>query len=146
MEHREQWLRTFTEGLERHNGDEVAAALDCGRWCAALGAIQAARAACEPLGAAPSVSVVVAALNERGIGGGDLQLREGAIVGTYKSCLCPLREDMVKQYPSFCNCTRGWSLAVFEDILGHPVTVELTHAIGMGDDHCEFVVSPSAPV
>ena len=145
MGHMDGWMATFAEGLRKHDGDELAAAIECGRWCAALGSVQDARAACASLGPEASLSDVVTALNERRIAGGNLRVLDDRIVGTYATCPCPTRERLVTRYPFFCNCTRGWTAAVFEEVLGHPVDVELVRAIGMGDDHCEFVVWSSAP-
>ncbi len=58
-----------------------------------------------------------------------------------ESCGCPLvREGLVALSPIFCNCSRGYVKAVFEVILGGPVTVELKQAIGRGDPMCQYVV------
>ena len=63
----------------------------------------------------------------------------------YKRCYCPSQEQLQADYPFFCDCTRGWAAAVFEEALGHPVAVELVRAIGRGDKHCEFLVQCSVP-
>jgi hypothetical protein len=135
----------FEAALRQHDGDEIAAILDCGRWCAGLGAVREAKKICERLGPNPPLDLLAAALNSGGIGGGNLTARNGDIVGIYKQCYCPSREQLQDKYPFFCHCTRGWAAAIFEDALGHPVDVDLTRAISQGDDCCEFIVHCSVP-
>ena len=58
-----------------------------------------------------------------------------------KSCECPLvRYKIVNCSPILCKCSKGWVSAIFEEVLNHPVKVELRKAIGCGDSVCEFVV------
>jgi predicted hydrocarbon binding protein len=57
----------------------------------------------------------------------------------YGECYCPL----VKGYPekissSWCNCSRGWLLELFERALERPVKIELEKSIKQGDDVCRF--------
>jgi predicted hydrocarbon binding protein len=49
-------------------------------------------------------------------------------------------QGYVQHCPTFCLCSRGWVKAVFSQALGQEVDVELVHAIGRGDECCEFVV------
>jgi len=58
-----------------------------------------------------------------------------------ESCGCPLvREGLAALSPIFCNCSRDYVKAVFEVILGGPVTVDLKQAIGRGDPVCRYLV------
>jgi predicted hydrocarbon binding protein len=58
-----------------------------------------------------------------------------------KSCECPLvRHKIVTYSPVLCKCSKGWVRTIFEEVLNHPVKVELRKAIGCGDSVCEFVV------
>lgn len=145
MSHADDWVTVFEAALAEHHDDHLAATLDCGRWCAGLGALREARKIRERLGDNPPLDVLAAALNNAGIGGANLAVRGGDIVGVYKRCYCPSREQLQDKYPLFCFCTRGWAAAIFEEVLGRPVTVDLVRAIGRGDDRCEFVVHCSEP-
>ena len=41
---------------------------------------------------------------------------------------------------TYCNCSRGWLLEVFENITGKPASVELLSSIRRGGADCRFVV------
>jgi len=55
--------------------------------------------------------------------------------------------DNVKKVPgkknksaSFCNCSRGWLMEIFETVLEEPVTVEMEDSIMKGGEQCRFSV------
>ncbi len=126
------WKKEFDDALQEHIGDQQAAMLDCGRWCAYQGMAGDARIIRESLGGNPPLGKLIAALNDKGIGGGFLSERNGAIVGIYKQCYCPARKEIQEKYPLYCDCTRGWAMTVFKEALGYPVTVELVRTIVRG--------------
>ncbi|MBN2333979.1 hypothetical protein JXL21_00365 [Candidatus Bathyarchaeota archaeon] len=57
-------------------------------------------------------------------------------------CGCPLvTNGVVELSGTMCHCSRGWVKAVFETLLGKPVSVELLDSIGLGGDSCRFAVT-----
>jgi len=59
----------------------------------------------------------------------------------FGKCYCPLVAEMKdKLSPTYCNCSRGWVMAVLEAASGAPVTVELQASVKRGDPECRLVV------
>ncbi len=75
------------------------------------------------------------------IGKDNVLLEGNRIDLTYDRCLCPLPLEVPESLAStFCNCSRGWLLEMFELVVGRPVEVELVSSIKAGGDKCRFVV------
>ena len=57
-------------------------------------------------------------------------LEEGTIriVDKGPGCSCPMVKEGVTP-PSFCDCTLGWQVEAYSEILGRPVTAELEESI-----------------
>jgi predicted hydrocarbon binding protein len=63
------------------------------------------------------------------------------IKATCEECGCPLvKNNIIQISPTFCYCSRGWMKKIFETVFKRPVEVELTKAIGRGDNMCQFKV------
>ena len=70
-----------------------------------------------------------------------------------RSCHCPHIQSTVKCQkpisPTFCLCGSGWYKQLWEELLEHPVRVEMLETITSGADHCRFVIhlreEPSQP-
>lgn len=71
-------------------------------------------------------------------------VRKGTTIqSTCVECGCPLvRNKVVRLTGTFCYCSRGWVKKTFETLLKKPVEVELKKSIGLGNEVCEFMVSP----
>jgi hypothetical protein len=91
-----------------------------------------------------SVGGLLARLNEAGIGGGRLELKNrNTIAGGYDWCYCgrvkqtkePFRTD------TYCHCSTGWYRSLFEAAFGKPVTVKLKQSIIQGARSCEFEIT-----
>ncbi len=59
------------------------------------------------------------------------------IVDKGPSCSCPMVKVGVTP-PSFCDCTLGWQVEAYTEILGRPVTAELEESILRGGKKCIY--------
>lgn len=59
------------------------------------------------------------------------------IVDKGPSCTCPMVKVGVTP-PSFCDCTLGWQMEAYSEILGRPVTAELEDSILRGGKKCIY--------
>ncbi len=68
--------------------------------------------------------------------------REGKKVYViYEKCYCPLVKGHPNRVsPTFCNCSRGWIMELFESALERPVEVKMVSTIAKGDEICKFEV------
>jgi effector-binding domain-containing protein len=63
----------------------------------------------------------------------------------YYGCFCSLVKEVIRTgeelSPSFCNCSAGWYVQMWETILGRsPIRVDLVESILRGDDRCRFAI------
>jgi predicted ArsR family transcriptional regulator len=73
--------------------------------------------------------------------GGPLTLEGNKIHFAYSRCYCGMVSKTKERFsPTYCNCSRGWVLELFESIFEKPVKVELVSSIIQGAKHCEFVI------
>jgi predicted ArsR family transcriptional regulator len=73
--------------------------------------------------------------------GGPLTLKGNKIQFTYGRCYCGMVNKTKRRFSStYCNCSRGWVLELFESIFEKPVKVELVSSIIQGAKQCEFVI------
>lgn len=80
-------------------------------------------------------------LNLTRIGGGQLHLRNGKIIGIYDKCYCGLVNTLKGLSPLYCYCSAGWYEQLFSSIFDKPVEVKKIATIPDGADHCEFEIS-----
>jgi predicted hydrocarbon binding protein len=140
------WLEMLITGLDAEVDEETRARVlkHCGRGCALYhGSLEQAKAIQQTT---QDIDGLLDALNQQeGLWCGRWIRDDDIITSICEACGCPLvRAGLVKPSPTFCNCSRGWVEAVFETVLGRPVTVELEQAIGRGDPVCEFTVRSDA--
>jgi len=94
-------------------------------------------------GKAKSVKELLSKLNEAGIGGGRLKLKnKNTIVGGYDWCYCGRVKQTEKPFPTdtYCHCSTGWYKSLFEAAFDKPVKVKLKQSILQGADSCEFEI------
>jgi len=63
----------------------------------------------------------------------------------YLGCFCSLVKEIVRTgeelSPSFCNCSAGWFVQMWETILDRrPIRVDVVTSILRGDDRCVFAI------
>ncbi len=112
---------------------------DCGKQC--IGASILEKAA-RIRRAAPDLENFLVGLNQSHIGGGTLIYAGGAIHATYSRCYCGMingRRALIS--PTYCNCSRGWFLKLFETVLKTPIKVELEQSIAQGAPDCRFRIT-----
>ena len=90
-----------------------------------------------------SVEELLAKLNEAGIGGGRLTLKNNStILGGYDWCYCGRVKQTKEPFPTdtYCHCSTGWYKSLFEAAFDKPVKVTLKQSILQGTDSCEFEI------
>jgi len=131
------WIQSLIENLDAQLDPQARTRLmeACGRACARRGALASLAKS-----AGGNLDKLLSALG-RHIGK-ENATRDGNLVHLrYAKCYCPLvAAGPPRLSNTFCNCSRGWVLEVFEAVTGKPVAVELTHSIKRGDPDCRFVI------
>lgn len=56
-----------------------------------------------------------------------------------RPCDCPIMKNRCVE-GSYCNCSIGWQMEIYETILGQKVTVEVKEAAFRGSERCVFEV------
>lgn len=107
----------------------------CGRACAQRGAVDAFKKA-----SGGNLDKLLQAL-EAHLGAGNARREGNTVHLRYAKCYCPLvsagRERLSNTY---CECSRGWALEVFQAVTGKPVTVDLLSSVKRGDADCRFTI------
>jgi len=128
------WIANLVDNLDSKLDPESRRAVmeSCGRACARRSSVaQAARGGVDGL-----VAVLAKHLGAENASrhGGTVRLR-------YTKCYCPLVADGPERLSgTWCECSRGWVLELFQAAAGKPVEVELLSSIKRGDPNCDFVV------
>jgi predicted hydrocarbon binding protein len=138
-----EWIRNAMRRLEKEAGKPTARKVmqACGRKC--CGPTQQKRAR-QFMEQSNSVKELLARLNERGIGGGRLKLKDAhTIVGGYDWCYCGRVKHTQHVFPTdtYCHCSVGWYKSLFDAAFGKPVKVKLKQSIIQGADRCEFEIT-----
>jgi predicted hydrocarbon binding protein len=111
---------------------------NCGRGCIGATIIEKARRAKKKT---RDLEELVNGLNQQHIGGGKLRHEKGKIYVEYERCYCGMVSKTKETFSStYCNCSRGWLLELFERVFEKPVKVELMQSVIQGDPNCKFVV------
>lgn len=80
-------------------------------------------------------------LNKQHIGGGRLRLENNRINVEYGKCYCGMVSKTKERFSStYCNCSRGYLLELFEQIFEKPVKVELIESVIQGAKSCKFII------
>lgn len=137
-----EWISSAVQRLEKEVGKATAIKVmqACGAKC--CGPTQQKRAK-QFMGESHSVEELLAKLNEAGIGGGRLTLKnKNTILGGYDRCYCGRVKQTKEPFPTdtYCHCSTGWYESLFEAAFGKPVEVTLKQSILQGADRCEFEI------
>lgn len=79
-------------------------------------------------------------LNENGIGGGYLHIKDKKIIGIYDKCYCGMAKVAKDMPVAYCNCSAGWFEKLFSESLSKNVKVEKIQTILGGADTCIFEI------
>jgi hypothetical protein len=133
---REAWVKRFLKNLDASLPEDGRARFmeSCGRDCARGGAVKMAESN------KGNVDGMIAAL--AGFVGKDNVRREGSkVVLTYPECYCPMVSKIKDGLSdTWCHCSRGWVLELFEVAAGKPVTAVLVQSVKRGDPQCRFEI------
>lgn len=110
----------------------------CGRQCIPESYIKRAKTIYSK---AESIEDFLDLLNGTRIGGGNLHIKDGKIIGTYDKCYCGLANKVKDLSPLFCYCSAGWYEQLFSSVLDKPVEVKNLQTILGGADKCEFEIN-----
>ena len=80
-------------------------------------------------------------LNDRRIGGGQLRLEDGHIVGIYDKYYCGLAKSAKKLLPNYCECSAGWFEKLFSSVLGKDIVVIRRGTVLSGEPECTFQIN-----
>jgi len=134
---RHAWIRSLMGQMDAQMEESPKKALmeSCGRECAKRGAVKMA----EPFKG--NVDGMLAELEKHL--GKDHAVREGDHAFLqYDQCYCPMVAGMEEKLSgTWCQCSRGWVLEMFETAAGKPVKVELLQSIMKGDPVCRFRIN-----
>ena len=135
------WWKRVIENLEQLTGREKSCEImeKCGRKCCGSTSRRKAKEAMEQ---SETLEELVKRMNEKGIGGGRLTLKDKTTVhGGYDHCYCGQVKHTAEVFPEiYCHCSVGWYKQLFESALGTSVEVELVQSIITGADTCEFII------
>ena len=81
------------------------------------------------------------ALNDAGLGGGNLHISGEKIIGIYKSCYCNIPKQIENMNKSYCECSAGWYKRLFSEVFERSVMVKIVDTILNGAAECTFEIS-----
>lgn len=133
---RESWVRNFLKNLDASMDPmERAAFMESnGRDCARRSAIRLAE----------SCKGDMAGFTEKlgaWVGKENVRFQDGKVVLIYRECYCPMVSKIREKIPdTWCECSRGWVVQMFETVAGRPLNVAMQSTIKRGDPVCRFEV------
>lgn len=110
----------------------------CGGCCLSANAIKIAKKLYAKSG---NIADFLALLNEADIGGRNLHISNGKIIGVYKKCYCNIPKKVEKLNKNYCECSAGWYLRLFSEVFEKNVRVEIVDTIVNGASECTFEIS-----
>jgi predicted hydrocarbon binding protein len=140
MEHIHNWIRTLVDNLDQHAGqkEKISILENCGRNCIPKNLVLKVKQLRVESATEDEFLQKVCALLPH------IQKRNGRIYVIYDQCYCPLMKDYKGSIsPTYCHCSRGWVLELFEQALDRKIKVTLESSILQGDDRCVFAVDIS---
>jgi len=134
---KENYIRTLMENMEKHLDEKTRTNLmeDCGRACAHRGPLfaQAQKYKGDVRGFVQDMAKLVG--KENAVLDGD------TVRWSYPRCYCELVAEGPERLPgTYCFCSVGWVLEMFETVAQKPVRVELLQSVKRGASSCKFLV------
>jgi predicted ArsR family transcriptional regulator len=131
-----KWIRTLMDGLDKNVDQKTIAKIleQCGRQCQTQSFIKKAKAIYQKSADTNDF------LEKLGQTYKHLHLEGNKVYLVYPKCYCSQVNKLSKEELSgtYCNCSRGWAKALFEEAMGKPVEVTLEKSIIRGDDQCKL--------
>lgn len=110
----------------------------CGGCCLAESLVNTAK---KLYAKSESITEFLGYLNEAHIGGGNLHILDGKIIGIYKECYCNIPKQIKGMNKNYCECSAGWYMRLFSEVFGKNVTVDIIDTISNGATECTFEIS-----
>jgi len=132
----EAWITTLMKNLDGQFEEKTRAGLmeACGRDCARRGSIKMAES-CQG-----DVRQLVKSLAKI-LGTENCTIKDNVIHLGYDKCYCELVADGPKRLSdTYCFCSKGWILEMFETASRRPVKVEVLQTIKRGAPSCRFLI------
>jgi len=132
----QKWITALIDGLNKNVDQKTLAMIleQCGRQCQSQSFIKKARNIYQKSKSTDEF------LGEFGQAYKHLHREGNRVYIVYPKCYC----SQVNKIPggklsgTYCNCSRGWTKALFEGATGRPVEVIMEKSIINGDDQCKF--------
>jgi hypothetical protein len=135
---KEEYVRTLMENMEKRLDEKTRVELmnECGRACARRGGLY--KMALDSRG---DIKKFVQTSAER-LGKDNVFFQDETTVHwSYPRCYCELVAEGPARLPdTYCHCSVGWVLEMFETVLKKPVKVDLIQSIKRGGSSCVFKV------
>jgi predicted ArsR family transcriptional regulator len=135
-----KYAKQLVDMIVASSGEDAAERVmrTCGHQCTSTSLVERAR---KLHSLSTSIDEFLRLLNEEHIGGGQLHLRDGKIIGVYNTCYCGLAKQAKDMSPVCCYCSAGWYERLFSSTLGDSVKVRKVQSILDGSDKCVFEIS-----
>ncbi|HUX05914.1 MAG TPA: DUF6144 family protein [Acidobacteriota bacterium] len=133
----EHWIVSLMENLEANLKPEELTRLmeGCGRDCAHRSSVHKLAESCNG-----DVDILLSGLATF-LGKNNCFRENDTVTLKYPKCYCEMVNKGPERLPdSYCLCSRGWVVEMFETAAQKPVQVELIKSVKRGDPHCEFTV------
>ena len=133
---KEEWLKSLLKHMDEQFDEKTKVKLmeACGRDCARRGAIRMAEASKGDVG--KLVNTLAKYLGKE-----NSRLEGKTVHLAYSKCLCELVADGPERLSdTYCFCSKGWVLEMFETAAQRPVRVELLQSIRRGAPSCKFLI------
>lgn len=109
----------------------------CGGNCLTKDVIEMAKKTYEQ---SSTIDEFLTGMNESGIGGENLHMKDDKIIAIYKNCYCDIPYETKNLNPSYCQCSAGWFQHLFSEVFGKSVSVHIVDTITNGAKECTFEI------
>jgi predicted hydrocarbon binding protein len=138
-----KFAKCLMDSLEKKFPEKVRTKVmeNCGRRCIGAPTIRKAKTIKRNT---KNLAELIDGLNKQHIGGGRLRLEDNTINVEYGKCYCGMVSKTKERFSStYCNCSRGYLVELFEQTFEKPVKVDLVESIIQGAKCCKFIVHVS---
>jgi predicted hydrocarbon binding protein len=135
-----KFAKCLMDNFERQFPEDVRIKVmeNCGRRCIGAPTIEKAKRIKRNT---KNLAELIDGLNKQHIGGGRLKLVNNRINVEYEKCYCGMVSKTKERFSStYCNCSRGYLLELFEQVFEKPVKVDLIESVIQGAKSCKFII------
>ena len=133
---KEAWITALMKNVDEQFDEKTRSKLmeSCGRDCARRGSIRMAESSKGDVG--KLVQALAKFLGEK-----NCYIKGNVVNLCYNKCYCEfVAEGPERLSDTYCECSRGWVLEMFETAAQKPVKVELLQSIKRGAPSCKFLI------